>query len=553
MAESEDDADDNSINKTYKCHPKQKVQIKVCLICENVYHNSDCQRNKNVTYLGNILIICPEHPDLDITSIATNFVLDSTVKTIIAQVKAQTGQQVKQDILKKVSNNTVSSEHGSNNSSLSTNEVPTCALTTEVSLLKQLNSEILDKNMLLKELITTLKSRIQDLESHTNVVQQTVSYANALSSNFTKVKSVPTLIVKAKQDKDKVDTHKSVINKIINDVKLPVDKVSELTNGSVIIKCSSASGSAKMESELIKSLGDKYEVFQEEKSLARLKIVNINNTMDKESLEADINIRNFEGTKLSCTVIHTFPNLNNKKQNAIITVSAEAHSFICNKKDYKLHVGHESCVVYDDLNLNLCFNCGGTGHSAKKCTNPTACLRCAGDHNTKACENVTTVNCINCVNRNNKFNTNLNTNHLPSDTNLCTNLRFVINRKITKTDYNIKPRIPKFLGFNGTKKITNTSEIDLTENRQLTDTQREDNLLRSISTDSLTYAGKHNYTTRVSSAQQPVKPTPASGSTKTQPPPFKNTRSAQQRSNKDQVQEKSAAAKFSTISNDNKK
>ena len=54
--------------KTFKCHPKVKVSFVVCLICESVYHNSDFEKLKNIKYISETLVICPEHPNIDLTT-----------------------------------------------------------------------------------------------------------------------------------------------------------------------------------------------------------------------------------------------------------------------------------------------------------------------------------------------------------------------------------------------------------------------------------------------------------------------------------------------------
>ena len=106
--------------------------------------------------------------------------------------------------------------------------------------------------------------------------------------------------------------------------------------------------------------------------------------MERDSLDEDINQRNFEGTHYFSTVEHIFENKKKKTRNTIITVTAETYRFIRNK-NYKLYIGYQCCRAYDDINIKRCFKCGRIGHSGKKCKNENVCLRCAGDHLSKDC------------------------------------------------------------------------------------------------------------------------------------------------------------------------
>ena len=68
MASEENIPPDPGIDIYYKCHPKIKVTTVVCLICESVYHRSDFKKLKNTKWISNVLVVCPEHKGLIITS-----------------------------------------------------------------------------------------------------------------------------------------------------------------------------------------------------------------------------------------------------------------------------------------------------------------------------------------------------------------------------------------------------------------------------------------------------------------------------------------------------
>ena len=87
MAATEKHPPDKSERKFYKYHPKKPVTVVICIICENVYHRSDFEKIKNHKYVGERLIICPEHNVKDITSHSSEHMLNDVAKKTIAIIK----------------------------------------------------------------------------------------------------------------------------------------------------------------------------------------------------------------------------------------------------------------------------------------------------------------------------------------------------------------------------------------------------------------------------------------------------------------------------------
>ena len=59
---------DKAARRYYKCHPKKQVPTVICLLFENAYHRSEFEKIPEHKYVGDNLIICPEHMLDDITS-----------------------------------------------------------------------------------------------------------------------------------------------------------------------------------------------------------------------------------------------------------------------------------------------------------------------------------------------------------------------------------------------------------------------------------------------------------------------------------------------------
>lgn len=56
-------------------------------------------------------------------------------------------------------------------------------------------------------------------------------------------------------------------------------------------------------------------------------------------------------------------------------------------KTNKIKLGWRITEAKDYLTIVQCYNCCGIGHTAKKCTITTTCMYCAGNHNSRECEN----------------------------------------------------------------------------------------------------------------------------------------------------------------------
>lgn len=114
---------------------------------------------------------------------------------------------------------------------------------------------------------------------------------------------------------------------------------------------------------------------------------------------------------------------------------------VIRENNNKICVGYQRCKVYDHIGITTCYNCGRIGHNSKKCKNDQVCTKCTGNHSSKECKSKT-FKCINCTYSNNKYKTDYDINHSPSDSNNCQILKNKINKYIGATDYPIMPTLP---------------------------------------------------------------------------------------------------------------
>ena len=108
MAGSKKDPPDKLDRTHYKLHTGRLVKTVICIICESAYYKSDLEKIKNVKYVGKHLIICPDHILRDITSkSAEEYVLSDVAKSVIAQIKLKQSEEIREEFLRELHNQTV--------------------------------------------------------------------------------------------------------------------------------------------------------------------------------------------------------------------------------------------------------------------------------------------------------------------------------------------------------------------------------------------------------------------------------------------------------------
>lgn len=88
-------------------------------------------------------------------------------------------------------------------------------------------------------------------------------------------------------------------------------------------------------------------------------------------------------------------------------------------KNGYLIVGYDDCIVYDAIDIKLCYQCCGYHHYYKQCSNKLPiCPKCSGSHNVKECK-TEVLQCVNCTSLNTKHQTNLSVDHTVWDFSKC--------------------------------------------------------------------------------------------------------------------------------------
>lgn len=291
--------------------------------------------------------------------------------------------------------------------------------------MKQLNTELQEKNALLKELLEKEKQ-----------YPNKISYADA-TRNTQKpkmfLKPSPKVVVKRKdkQNKTGASIEKYLKHYLTKEKSIQTKNIYFKNEDEAIIRCMNIDSALETEKILSRKIGQYFKVEKETIQKPRLKVVGIDKTI-KTSLkefETDINERNFKNSSTKCTALHTFRNSYKDTQSVVIEVSSEIYKTTKENKS-KIFVRFQSCRVCDDINVKPCYNCCKFGHNASKCHNNSVCIKCSGQHKSIDCKNNQFQNCANYLYSNSQYKTNYNVNHVATDYEKCEVLKKRIKQAI---------------------------------------------------------------------------------------------------------------------------
>ena len=122
-----------------------------------MYHGPCYRAISEQFFISNSLVICPNHEDVKLTSkLTTNEdLLNDNARFLIALIKSKKQEEVKQDILNEIANESLNEQ----NKTIHEEKTETEVLKIENTILKQLNTELREKILLLKELLAIEKSK----------------------------------------------------------------------------------------------------------------------------------------------------------------------------------------------------------------------------------------------------------------------------------------------------------------------------------------------------------------------------------------------------------
>lgn len=263
--------------------------------------------------------------------------LSEEARKIIATTKLYEKDKIKEDLQNSISLNKTTESMLMDETVI---EDELAIMKVENDLLKQLNRELFDKNLLLKELVN-LKSTENNIKLPT--------YADMAKSD-NKMNIIPNIIVKAK-NKNNHNVDKNVTNQLLEDSTVPIRKIVTNKSGDVMIKCKNKEDVKGTTVLLSEKLKNDCQVEVQELKLPKFKILDVKNDMNLADLEEDIRNRNSAIMNGSFSLTDEYKPKSTQRI-LIMEVSPDTYDTVV-KNGYKIYVGFQCCRVIDYIHMNL--------------------------------------------------------------------------------------------------------------------------------------------------------------------------------------------------------
>lgn len=244
------------------------------------------------------------------------------------------------------------------------------------------------------EILKIATDKISQLSSVSNVKESVPLYSQVVDN-----KSM--IIIKPKNsDQPNAQTKCDLMNSINPvDMNIQVAKVKNLSQGGILIGCNDSKDASKFKQMAKQKLSTNYEIKEPRKGYFKIKIVGMIEKYSNDDLVKFIRHQNelfSESNEVSVSKIWSTKSNKNLYQ-AILNVDAESYCKILNQG--YIFVNYDVCMVYDAIELKICYKCSGFNHYEKTCASKKlVCPKCSGSHNVRDCPEDAVPKCINCVN-----------------------------------------------------------------------------------------------------------------------------------------------------------
>lgn len=150
------------------------------------------------------------------------------------------------------------------------------------------------------------------------------SYSDVVAHDINKQKKAPKLVIKRNSNEMSIDKVKKDITHILNkDTSIKIKQINAINEEEIIINCFNEGSIEKTMEILNEKLSNECAAEKIKMDNPKMKLVGTDNidNMDDQTLENDINQRNFVNCINKCKVIHSYVNQKSKLTTAILDTS----------------------------------------------------------------------------------------------------------------------------------------------------------------------------------------------------------------------------------------
>lgn len=283
---------------------------------------------------------------------------------------------------------------------------------TDTQRINSLESNMSTMNDQLSEIKQLLLKKDMPVLSTKNVTVEKSQPSNPSSIWFNKerletVKAPPApsvLVVGKTNEEDKDQKNMEVVEKVIMENNIGLQKSYKNKSGELVIVCNSKESRDNL-SNIVDSIDESIPTKSPNGKRPTIAVVGLYKEYSMEEISAMIVKQNAFITKFAtsnniddhCKVLVVRPTKRNPNVfQVFVSVSAVLRDGIKQHND-KITLGLTTCKVYDQYHVKRCNKCQFFGHYAKDCQSTEAyCAKCGNMHETENCTS-SSKKCVNCV------------------------------------------------------------------------------------------------------------------------------------------------------------
>lgn len=277
---------------------------------------------------------------------------------------------------------------------------------------------------------TPLSSIIQQQASEKN--ERQAKKFCPITVNAPKTNDDKVLIIKAKNDDDKVNTE-SKIKSVLDPVNDEVKNIRKTAKGSVVITFKKVENVEAARKKLDSNMGENFEINEPKIFEPVVKVVGFEKEyLDRDKFISAIKAQNKDIFDQSAKIELIYNNQMKNKDTCTASLRIDLMSFKKVMKSERVNIGWSRCRIYEHVDVMRCYKCNGYGHIAQNCKCENfACPLCAGDHQLQDCKaDPQNHKCINCIRENSKTNYDADVNHCALSTKCPILLKKIEKRKM---------------------------------------------------------------------------------------------------------------------------